>query len=152
MNCALLAFRRSYSRTKRPRLPSAHAIRMRFFNESLLAPLQHADARSPPQDQFCCVRLFPARLNRGRDAGFMRPNVKRRSRRPRRFVFNRASERQLLAFGFGKPSCDLFPAHDVEESGDVIRTPILVIEVICVFPNVDAQNGDSTVHEWTILV
>merc|ERR1719382_738409 len=41
------------------------------------------------------------------------------------------------------PSVDLIPVHHVPPRLDVIRAPILVLEVIRMLPDIDAQDGDS---------
>ena len=51
---------------------------------------------------------------------------------------------------------DFAPIDDVVESLDIIRTAVLVVEVVCVFPYIEAEDGRtflfSDIHERIILV
>ena len=40
----------------------------------------------------------------------------------------------------------------VEEGGDVIRAPVLVLEVVRVFPDIEAENGRPVERERCVLV
>src|SRR5688572_11131791 len=50
------------------------------------------------------------------------------------------------------PRRDLVPVHDVPPSRHVIRTPILILEVVGVLPDVDAQDRRLTLHERRVLI
>ena len=54
--------------------------------------------------------------------------------------------------GLAEAAGHLIPVDDVEEGRDVIGTPILVVEVIGVLPDIDTQDRDPTLHQWRILV
>merc|ERR1719240_2202443 len=49
---------------------------------------------------------------------------------------------------------DLVPVDHVEEGTDVLRAPVLVLEVVGVLPDVDAHDGHEAVaiHEGVVLV
>ena len=47
---------------------------------------------------------------------------------------------------------DLVPVDDVPERVDVVRTPVLVLEVVGVLPDVDAQQGGLAVRDRAVLV
>src|SRR5205809_1154124 len=48
--------------------------------------------------------------------------------------------------------CDLAPIYHVPPRLDVIRPAVLVIQVIGVLPNVDAEQGRVAIHERTVLI
>jgi hypothetical protein len=48
--------------------------------------------------------------------------------------------------------CDFGPIHHVPPSFEIIRPAILVIEIVGVFPNIDAENRFVAVHERAVLV
>ena len=41
-----------------------------------------------------------------------------------------------------KAAADLFPGYDIPERGHVFRTPVLVVEVVRVFPDVESDDRD----------
>jgi hypothetical protein len=51
---------------------------------------------------------------------------------------------------------DLFPIYYVPESADIIGASVLVVEIVGMFPYVQAQNGGSfyfsNVHYWVVLI
>lgn len=50
---------------------------------------------------------------------------------------------ELVFFGVFEVLCDVFPVHDVPEVIDVLAAIVLVFEVVCVFPDVECEDGDS---------
>ncbi len=45
-----------------------------------------------------------------------------------------------LAFCCLEPASHFFPVHQVPERTDVVWTAVLVVQVVCVFPNIKTQN------------
>src|SRR5438132_13232511 len=59
---------------------------------------------------------------------------------------------QRTLFGRSQTLGDFGPVDDVIEGVDVIGTPVLVVEVIGMFPDVDAEKGGSPLREGAVLV
>lgn len=61
-------------------------------------------------------------------------------------------------FGCGVGSGDLIPIDDVPEGVDVIRTSVLIIQVIGVFPDIESEDGgvaavpECRAHEGAVLI
>ena len=47
-------------------------------------------------------------------------------------------------FGSSKPLLNDIPIHNVPNSVDVVRPDVAVIDIICVFPYINAKEGDKT--------
>ena len=65
--------------------------------------------------------------------------------------------RRAAAHGTLVPGTHLLPVHDVPPRLDVIRAPVLVLQVVCMLPDVTAKNGNAgraldTLHQWVVLV
>jgi len=60
--------------------------------------------------------------------------------------------RQSSGCGLGKSTRHLTPVHHVPKACDVVGTAILVIEVVCVFPDVQAKNGSVPDAERSVLI
>ena len=43
---------------------------------------------------------------------------------------------------------DLVPVHDVPPRFDVVGPTILIVQIISVFPNIEAEEGRITLHQW----
>src|ERR1700730_13865135 len=52
----------------------------------------------------------------------------------------------------GEPGVDRVPVEGVEPGGDVVRPLVLVLEVVGVLPDVDAEDGGQALHVWAVLV
>ena len=63
-----------------------------------------------------------------------------------------------LADGLGVEGGDGVPVHDIPEGGDVVGAAVLVVEVVGVFPDVEAEDGgafatgDGFAHDGGVLV
>ena len=68
---------------------------------------------------------------------FRHPPVKSRASNP-------SPLRSIYLFGSSKSLLDDVPIHDVPNSVDVIRSDVAVINIICVFPNVNTEKRDKT--------
>jgi hypothetical protein len=48
------------------------------------------------------------------------------------------------------------PIYDIEESCEIVRATVLIVQVVCMFPNVYAQYWStfdiSYIHEWIVLI
>src|SRR5581483_8393304 len=51
-----------------------------------------------------------------------------------------------------QPPVDRVPVDGVPPGGDIVRALVLVPEVVRVLPDVDAQDGSSTLHDRVVLV
>ena len=58
----------------------------------------------------------------------------------------------MMLLGSGVSRGDSIPVNDVKKCTNVVGAPILIIEVIGVFPNVEAKNRSSAFHEWIVLI
>src|ERR1700681_2713064 len=58
----------------------------------------------------------------------------------------------VLPAASAKPLVDLAPVDDVPPCVDVVGTPILILEVVGVFPHVDAEHRLLAVHHRAVLV
>ena len=65
---------------------------------------------------------------------------------------------RLFAAGGRVELSDLCPVHHVPERGDIVRTAILILEVVGVFPHVEAKDRralgtrNRLAHHWIVLV
>src|SRR5712675_133274 len=51
-----------------------------------------------------------------------------------------------------KPLLDLRPVYNVPPSGEVLGSAVLILQVICVFPNVHAHHREFALHQRTVLI
>jgi hypothetical protein len=58
----------------------------------------------------------------------------------------------LTSFRVREEFIDHLPVHDIPPRIDVIRTLVLILQVVGVFPHVAAEERNEAVHEWAILV
>ncbi len=47
---------------------------------------------------------------------------------------------------------DRVPVHHIPKGGNVVRTAVLIMQIIGMFPNVQTQNRHMSVHQGTVLV
>ena len=47
---------------------------------------------------------------------------------------------------------DRVPVHHIPKGGNVVRTAVLIMQIIGMFPNVQPQNRHMSVHQGTVLV
>ena len=56
------------------------------------------------------------------------------------------------AFGRGESAGNFGPVHDIPECTNVVGAAILVVEIVGVFPDVEAEDGSATFGERGVLV
>src|SRR3954452_17348129 len=60
--------------------------------------------------------------------------------------------REVLPPGFLVAAADLGPVDDVPPGGEVIGAPVLVVEVVGLLPDVDAEQRGVALHDRAVLV
>src|SRR3569833_3845725 len=88
--------------------------------------------------------------------------------RPRRFLGQAAASKENGPHLEGRPCCtlrapgaspqsaeplgDLVPIHEIPPRRDVVRTLVLILQIVGVLPHVEAEDGVLAFHERIVLV
>src|SRR5580704_6753544 len=75
-----------------------------------------------------------------------------RNRTPGRWDTRLSFAGLLVALGGGEALVDLIPVDGVPPGGEVVRSPVVVLEVVSVLPDVVAEDGVAALRDGVVLV
>src|SRR5581483_1021014 len=64
----------------------------------------------------------------------------------------RAPDAGFLLFSGIEALLDLGPVHHVPPRGNILRPPVLILQIVSVLPHVQAHNGKLALHNRAVLV
>lgn len=58
----------------------------------------------------------------------------------------------FLLLGSLKSLCNIFPVYNVPYGFNVVRSDVFVLEIVCMLPDIDAEQWDETFKKKIIII